>query len=161
MISLICCKKQTNQIKNKNKNVFLLNTIHAMTILFLTIKPLGCYTVHSPLFFCKIPEIESFALQVQNVARYLKFKWLALCLARGWVSNLLSLGGRVQNPRPCPLSTLETKMVTCNGKHLILTILQKYLEVHIYNYCSIQCILIVLVTRPRGTKTFQSLDIIS
>lgn len=37
--------------------------------------------------------------------------------------------GKKSKALPGPLGTLETKMVTCDGKHSILMILQKYLEV--------------------------------
>lgn len=37
--------------------------------------------------------------------------------------------GKKSKALPSPLGTLETKMVTCDGKHSILMILQKYLEV--------------------------------
>ena len=77
------------------------------------------WTVHTPLFYGKIVEIEDFALQVAILDE------CQIYLGGGGGGSRTVSGRRVINLNSRPLGTYEIKMAARTGEHLILTLLRK------------------------------------
>lgn len=76
------------------------------------------WTVHTPLIYCKIVEIEDFALQVTILDDY------QIYLGGGGGSGTVS-GRRAINPNSRPLGRFEIKMAARTYERSILTLIRK------------------------------------
>ena len=80
---------------------------------------LDYWTVHTPLIYCKIVEIEDFALQVAILEDY------QIYLGGGGGGSGTVSGWRAINLNSRPLGAYEIKMAALTGKRSILTLIRK------------------------------------